>query len=75
MDVRSLMLLCVSVMCEKCEMEMKKQNGLGEIIMMVGVAHEMTSDFNQMVEHRIQMCASKTYSGMKIHKEKKGFYI
>lgn len=26
--MRALMLLCVSVMCEKCEMEMRKQNGL-----------------------------------------------
>lgn len=57
-----LMLLCVSVMCEKCEMEMKKQNGLREIIMMVGVAHELTSDFNQMVEYHIKNACVKKYT-------------
>lgn len=34
----------------------ERKNGLRKIIMMVGVAHEMTSDFNQMAEHRHQKC-------------------
>lgn len=54
--------MCVYVMCEKCEMEMNKEIGLREIIM-VGVAHEMTSDFNQMVESiASNMLALKTHS-------------
>lgn len=52
-------------MCEKCKMEMKNteknthkndETVSREITMMVGVAHKMTSDFNQMVEYRIKKC-------------------
>ena len=53
--------------------------------MMVGVAHEMTSDFNQMVEYRIKNACVKNIQWNEDtdeerrkaarEKEKKGFYI
>lgn len=48
----------------------KRKNVLRKIIMMVGVAHEMTSEFNQMAEHHHQKCLrqkkNKAYSWMNI---------
>lgn len=58
-------------MCEKCKMEMKNteknthkndETVSREITMMVGVAHKMTSDFNQMVEYRIKNACVRTFT-------------